>query len=286
MLNPIGNSSSSNIPVNVTLCDTASRIYPATAGAITGFYRPKTGTVGTSSHLGAGQNCNATPPINSSCSLFDFNPAGTNIGGQWDLVYTNGWGGETGQFTSWSMTFALPEALPNYSGVTNLPLQARYMYTCTCSLCYTCTAFAPATVPSSIAFVPALTVSPYNGGTVGTTVVGAPGGRAVQYVILTGPPSAATVPCINMTMTPCPATGIVFTTPGLKHILWRSSLGCGAFDTSYQQINIADLEPPTLVPACPTKPITLNAPANVKWHGMHRHSWLWTIVLPVSILVV
>ncbi|MBK9377274.1 MAG: HYR domain-containing protein [Saprospiraceae bacterium] len=51
----------------------------------------------------------------------------------------------------------------------------------------------------------------------------------------------------------------MFTTPGLKHILWRSSLGCGAFDTSYQQINIADLEPPTLVPACPTKPITLNA---------------------------
>ncbi|MBK9379493.1 MAG: HYR domain-containing protein [Saprospiraceae bacterium] len=259
LLNPIGNSSSSNIPVNVTLCDTASRIYPATAGAITGFYRPKTGTVGTSSHLGGGQNCNATPPINSSCSLFDFNPAGTNIGGQWDLVYTNGWGGETGQFTSWSMTFALPEALPNYSGVTNLPLQAG---TCTPApvACATpAPAFAPATVPSSIAFVPALTVSPYNGGTVGTTVVGAPGGRAVQYVILTGPPSAATVPCINMTMTPCPATGIVFTTPGLKHILWRSSLGCGAFDTSYQQINIADLEPPTLVPACPTKPITLNA---------------------------
>ncbi|MBK9377275.1 MAG: hypothetical protein IPM86_02935 [Saprospiraceae bacterium] len=78
--------------------------------------------------MGGGQNCNATPPINSSCSLFDFNPAGTNIGGQWDLVYTNGWGGETGQFTSWSMTFALPEALPNYSGVTNLPLQVG---TCT-----------------------------------------------------------------------------------------------------------------------------------------------------------
>ncbi|HRI01556.1 MAG TPA: hypothetical protein PK006_10930, partial [Saprospiraceae bacterium] len=257
LMNPVGNSASSNT-INVTLCDTASRVYPASAGAISGFYQIKAAAVGSATHLGSGQSCNATPPTNSACCMHDFNPAGTNIGGDWSLVFTNGWSGETGQMNSWGMTFALPDTLPTYRTVTVAPLSPGTCSPAPVACSVPAPVFSPATVPGSLAPVASNTVSPFNGGTAGTNVTAAAGGVQVSYIVQTS--ATPTITCLTAPQfVNCPAAGITFTSPGVKYILWRSSRGCGAFDTSLQIVNIADTEPPTFMPACPTKPITLNA---------------------------
>jgi hypothetical protein len=135
---------------------------------------------------------------------------------------------------------------------------------------------------SFIASVPALTVAPFNGGTVGTTVTAAAPAPAVSYILLSAAPPLPTTFCINAAATPCPAAGVVFTTAGLKHILWVASTGCGAYDTSYQAINILDTEKPTFSPACPVGGrVTLNAgpgECEVAWNapafmGYGQLSW-------------
>ena len=252
LMQTVGLTSAGGTFNGINICDTSNVVYPATPTP--GIYKQRSPAVGTSGAAACGQSCNATPPVNNYCSLNDVVPAGTGISGQWSLVFQNGWSGETGNMTSWALTFEPQATLPNFTGVTTLPLAPG---SCAAAPvpCVTAGALASCTAPGNVG--PSTAAPFYSGYNVTTNAATA----QISYTLLSGPPTAGSLTCLNQAgFLPCPPAGIQFTSSGLKHVLWRSSTGCGSFDTSYQAINIADLEPPTFVPACPKgNRVNLNA---------------------------